>query len=355
MKILVIQQKMIGDVLASTIICQNLKLIYPTANIHYLANSNTLAVLENNPYIDKAIPFLKEYQNNKKVLLNFLRTIKKQEYDIVIDAYGKLESNLISFFSKAEIKISKYKWYTSWIYTETVKEDLGFGPAFPLAYKNRNKLLQSLNKNHVALINRPTLHLSESERLLAQNLKKDLLGKLYTTLIMVSILGSDQLKTYPAKYMASILDEICIVTKNACLLLNFMPEEKDKVLKVYNLCNEHTKTRINLGYSASSLRDLIIILSVCDAVIGNEGGVINMAKALNISTFAIFSPWIRKDAWHIDIEDREIAVHLKDYFPQYYANKTEKELKKYTKKKYGDFIPALFLEKLKKFIKTNGL
>ncbi|NBC57221.1 MAG: lipopolysaccharide heptosyltransferase family protein, partial [Bacteroidetes bacterium] len=51
MKILVIQQKMIGDVLTSSVICENLKRNFPNAEVHYLINRFTLPVVENNPYI----------------------------------------------------------------------------------------------------------------------------------------------------------------------------------------------------------------------------------------------------------------------------------------------------------------
>ncbi len=63
MKILVIQQKMIGDVLISSIICNNLRKAYPDAQIDYLVNSFTIPVIINNP--------------NISTLSNLLMNIKK--------------------------------------------------------------------------------------------------------------------------------------------------------------------------------------------------------------------------------------------------------------------------------------
>ena len=57
MKILVIQQKMIGDVLVSTIICNNLRKAYPDAQIDYLVYESTIPVLEGNPNIDNVLLF----------------------------------------------------------------------------------------------------------------------------------------------------------------------------------------------------------------------------------------------------------------------------------------------------------
>ena len=57
MKVLIIQHKRIGDVLVSTILCENVKKAFPNSTVDYLINSNTLPVLENNPYIDHKIVF----------------------------------------------------------------------------------------------------------------------------------------------------------------------------------------------------------------------------------------------------------------------------------------------------------
>ena len=106
MKILVIQQKMIGDVLTSTIVCEALRKQYPDAVIDYVANTNTIPVIKENPWFDHIIEFKAEYKSSKLAFLKFLRQIRQTKYDLVIDAYGKLESNLITLWSGAKEKIS---------------------------------------------------------------------------------------------------------------------------------------------------------------------------------------------------------------------------------------------------------
>ena len=83
-KILVIQQKMIGDVLASTIICESARRKYPKAQIDYVINENTKPVVLGNPYIDNIIEFKAEYKENKTAFFNFLKDIRRTGYDIVI-------------------------------------------------------------------------------------------------------------------------------------------------------------------------------------------------------------------------------------------------------------------------------
>ena len=106
MKILVIQQKMIGDVLVSSIICNNLRKAYPDAQIDYLVYESTIPVLEGNPNIDNVLLFQEKHRKSKREFLNLAHEIRGIKYDLLIDAYSKLESWLIVLLSGAKRKIS---------------------------------------------------------------------------------------------------------------------------------------------------------------------------------------------------------------------------------------------------------
>ena len=70
---------MIGDVLASSIICNNLKAMYPEAKVDYLIYRHTTSVVENNMNIDEIIVFEEKYRKNKFELFKFLLFIKKRK------------------------------------------------------------------------------------------------------------------------------------------------------------------------------------------------------------------------------------------------------------------------------------
>lgn len=352
MKFLVIQQKMIGDVLTSTVICENLKAVYPNCIIHFVANHNTLAVLENNPYIDKIIVFEQKYRASKSEFYTFLKSIKKEVYHGVIDAYGKLESNLISIFAKSTLKISHPKWYTKWIYTNTIKENFIPDKDIPLAIQNRLQLLNPILGKKNDFVTFPKIYLSEKEQEKARadvNSIKNFDGQ---KLIMIGILGSSAIKTYPAKYMAEVLDFICAKT-DAKILFNYIPNQKAEVLTIYEKCKKETQSRIAIDFYAASLRGFLSILSQCEVLIGNEGGAVNMAKALNIPTFCTFSPFIIKGAWHSKNSKEHIGIHLKDYKPEVFNNLDKKDIKKNIEMLYETFEPSLFKASLSDFLIEN--
>jgi heptosyltransferase-2 len=92
---------MIGDVLVSSIICNNLRRAYPDAQIDYLVYESTTPVLEGNPNID-TITFRGKAPKKQKEFLNLALEIRANKYDLLIDAYSKLESWLVVLLSGAK-------------------------------------------------------------------------------------------------------------------------------------------------------------------------------------------------------------------------------------------------------------
>jgi heptosyltransferase-2 len=93
------------------------------------------------------------------------------------------------------------------------------------------------------------------------------------------------------------------------------------------------------------------ITSQCDALIGNEGGATNMAKALNIPTFTIFSTFILKNDWNMfENETTNVSVHLSDYYPDLPLKNSKNDPKTYELLK-----PELFNNLLLLFLKKNNL
>lgn len=352
MKFLVIQQKMIGDVLTSTVICENLKHLNPDCIVHFIANENTLAVLENNPFIDEIIVFKNEYKTNKTAFYRFLRSIGKTDYHAVIDAYGKLESNLISIFANAKYKISHQKWYSNWIYTDTTQENLIPEGTLPLAIENRLQLITPLLEKSNTYRTFPKIYLTASEIDKAAKKVAPFKSSSDEALIMISILGSGPLKTYPPEYMAQVLNTLCDHSTGK-ILFNYIPAQEKEARDIYEKCNERTQKRIVFDLYSSSLRDFIALISQCTAMIGNEGGAVNMAKALNVPSFSLYSPFILKGAWQGTTEKLHKGIHLEDYRPDLFENMDKKSIKKNIDCLYGAFEPHLFKRQLLQFLEEH--
>lgn len=347
LKILVIQQKMIGDVLTSSLICENLKLNFPEAEIHYLVNRFTIPVIENHPYIDQLIIFEKNYRKSKILFYKFLKQITKAHYTHVFDAYGKLESLLVTKFSKAKYRFGFRKSYSKFYYTNTIKMTNDVKTEAGSAIENRLALMQLMSDVKV-FNNKPKIYLTQDEIIEAQEQFKnlDLNSK---NCIMISALGSGLKKTYPLPFLAEILNFIVQET-NKKLILNYMSPQQHHIDKLLNFCNKKTQNHIVKGIEMKSLRDFIQICSQCLATIGNEGGAINIAKALDVPTFSIFSPWVIKEGWNsFEKSYLNSSVHLKDFYPKLY-NKHSKINNKDADNMYKKLEPELINNKLFTFL-----
>lgn len=131
-----------------------------------------------------------------------------------------------------------------------------------------------------------------------------------------------------------------------------MPNQEMEARKIFESCLPETQKKILFDFQMKGLRSFLAILSQCDAMIGNEGGAVNMAKALNIPTFTIFSPWINKSSWNMLTGDNNhVAVHLNDYHPEIYKGKHSKHFKKQSLELYKKLTPDLYRASLVDFIK----
>ncbi|EGV42928.1 lipopolysaccharide heptosyltransferase family protein [Bizionia argentinensis JUB59] len=350
MKILVIQQKMIGDVLTSSILFEALRERYPKAQLDYLINSHTMAVVENNPFIDNYILLTPEVEKRKSALWDLAIAVRKSNYDVVIDVYSKLSSNLITTLSGAKIKISYYKSYTSVLYTHNIKRLKHTNKACGLAIVNRLQLLEPLDIKIQAA--KPKIYLTSKE---LETSKQFLISKgisLEKPLIMISVLGSGPNKTYPFEYMAKVIDQI-VDSTDGQILFNYIPKQEVEAQAIFNLCQPETQNHIYMDLFGKSIREFLALTAHCHALIGNEGGAVNMAKALNIKTFTIFSTWVDKATWNIfEEENVNESVHLKDYQSKLYSGKTEKKVKPHAMDLYQKFTPDLFKIKLDNFLKS---
>ncbi|MDT8346846.1 MAG: glycosyltransferase family 9 protein [Flavobacteriaceae bacterium] len=349
MKFLVMQQKMIGDVLTSSIICAEIKRQNPHNEVHFLAHQHTLPVLENNPNINRIIAIKSEDRKNIFSLRRFVKKNLTETYDVVIDAYGKFESNLVCLWVKAEQKISFHKAYTAWIYTHTYQRYATPKTQHGIGIEHRLMLLQpvfeSINYNIY-----PKIYLNTAE---IQWAKQQIANHIHEArpCLMIGALGSSDNKTYPLPYLAKLLNAIT-EDSSAALLLNYIPSQRPAVDQLMALCNEHTRGRIFEDIYGKSLREFMALCSVCKAYIGNEGGAGNMAKALEVPTFSIFSPQIPKSGWDIkEDHQKHFSVHLSDFEPDFLAGKSTKELKStLNNTAYQRFKPELFQDQLLDFV-----
>ena len=231
-KILVIQNKRIGDVLISSVIANNIKNVFKDAHVTYFVYNYTTGVLENNPNIDRIIAVdAKELKKFSK-LLRTIQKVRGEEYDIIFDSYAKFQSRLMCLFSGATYRIGfkrkhkelKFPYYTNPVnFLDEKSQFCG------KAIEDRLNLINSV----FSLENpedRPKIYLTEEEK------QYERLSYIKRPVVMFTVLGSTIPKSMPFDYVAQLIDFIS-ENYDATILFNYAPYQKEDALKIYELCN----------------------------------------------------------------------------------------------------------------------
>ncbi|MCY0970366.1 glycosyltransferase family 9 protein [Chryseobacterium wangxinyae] len=329
MKILIIQKKFMGDVLVTSSILPLLKKKYPKSEISFLLEEKHAQILLGNPYIDHFIYF--SSGPNKT-----LSDLKDYKFDLVIDLYSKIETAIISFFSGAKTRIGFFKKYTQFFYNHPVKRSIKVkSKNTTLGIEHRLQMLEPLGIPFQEVF--PKVYIQEEELAKAiQILNKNGLSP-NDNLVMISTFGSSDEKTYPVEYMVELLEYIAADKPSVKILCNFLPSQKELFESLYSKLSSETKNLVVKSFDTKNLREFAAVISLCKCLIGNEGGATNVSKSLDIPTFTIFSPHIRKSDWAwTSRPEVDKFLHVTDFIKD--------------SKSYKDFKPSFLKADLQEFL-----
>lgn len=349
-KILVIQNKRIGDVLISSVIANNIKKVFPDSQVTYFVYDYTTGVLENNPNIDRIITANDKELKKFPKLLKTIAAVKKEEYDIIFDSYAKFQSRLLCLFSGAKYRIGfkrAHKTLKIPFYTHPINflddKTLFCGKAIEDRLNIVNSVFPLKDPD-----DRPKIYLTEAEK------NYNSIAHLKKPVVMFTVLGSTLPKSMPFDYVATLIDYIT-ATYNVTILFNYGPNQKEDALKIYELCKN--KAQINLDIYEDSIRGFIKLMNQCDVLIANEGGTVHITKALDKPTFTIYSPYIEKGDWN-SFEDGIMhdSVHLLEEKPQLFeefTRESRKVIEENPEQLYRELTPEMILSKLKPFLENH--
>ncbi len=346
-KILVIQNKRIGDVLISSVIANNIKKVFPKSHITYFVYDYTTGVLEQNPHINRVISVQEKELKRLPKLLKTMLKVRSERYDIIFDPYAKFQSRMLCLFSKAPYRIGlkrQHKTLKLPFYTHPISFLEQRTKSCGKAIEDRINMISSVfdlkNPDY-----EPKITLTASEEHYSR------IAKLPRPVIMIGVLGSTPQKSMPYEYIVTLINYIT-KTYKATLLFNYAPHQKEEALKIYEQCKD--KALINLDIYEDSIRGFIKLMRQCDLLIANEGGSVHITKALHRPTFTIYSPYVNKEHWcSFEDGDQHDSIHLLEEKPNLFDTFTLEERRKIEENPdtlYKELTPDMILAKLKPFL-----
>lgn len=272
MKILVIQLYRIGDALLTTPAAKELKKNFPEATVDFLAENPTAEILKGNPHIDQVIVY------DKKSPWRFIRQIRAQKYDWVIDFLGTPRSAVLTALSGASIRAGLARVFHRWAYNHPLPDPKG---AFYVA-EEKIRLLEPLGVRFHGDLSAEIIIPEESKAFARDFFSKNPISR---PQIVLSPVSRRHFNRWPLDRYAALADRL-ISDLGASVLIVWGPGEKENADQIAS----KMKQKPLIAPKTNNLIDLAALIKGADLFIGNDNGIKHISAALGVRTFTIYGP-----------------------------------------------------------------
>lgn len=288
-KILVLQQRQLGDVVVTTPLFSALRKKYPHAHIALFTEERCQPLLKLDPYIDSFELLTKEIRCSFWKQCQFYYSIFRQQYDLIIDLQQLPRCQLITLFSRAKVRLT-YKLrhnYRKLIYTHYPIYD-GDDTEYVSYWKTLALALLGVAPSH----EKPRLYLSENEK---EDAKEILAAIDITTDTKFITLDATHKHIYRRwAYYPELIKKILATYPEFTFFLLRAPGEEEQIQEILNI----NPKRIRMPKKPPSLRQSIACMSFASFHLGNTSAPQHIALALGIPALIILSRTAK--SWHFD-------------------------------------------------------
>jgi len=139
-KILVLRLRRIGDIVLTTPVLSALKKAFPLASLTYVVEEPYVRLVEDNPALDGIISL--KPKSSVRESWQLIRRIRKERFDAVLDLHGGPRTSLLTFFSRAGIKVGYLIRGRGWPYDIAIPRSRPEGPIHSI--ENHLNLVRAL-------------------------------------------------------------------------------------------------------------------------------------------------------------------------------------------------------------------
>jgi ADP-heptose:LPS heptosyltransferase len=269
--------KYIGDIVLTTPLIHTLRDAYPGAYIAYLGESKGVSLLEHNPYLNEIFPIDFARKAWAQQLRLFAQLYRKR-FDLVVDLFCNPRSALLSYATRAPVRVGGDLRGRGRLYTIRLKDDGTPKSAIDFHY-------QSLKAVGI----QPKYY--DTEIFLTDDEKKEARRYLQwqgvdfgRPVVAIHAGATWDNKMWLKESFAKLMDLIS-AKLGAEILLSPGPDDQDlmKYLK------EKTFGRVHV-LPVLPVRQLAGVLSQCKVFVSNDCGPMHIGVAVGTKTIGIFGP-----------------------------------------------------------------
>jgi len=273
-KILCIKLKGIGDVVLSTVVLDNLRDAFPKAEIDFLTEPPSKAVLEHLPHIHKILLFKpkEKFGGIKTILRVFIH-----RYDLILDFYSNPRTAMITFLSNAKYRAGfPYRGRT---YAYNL-----LGPSERNAFHAAQLHLEFLKKIGIQTKS-ANLHFGLAEK--DTSFAKKFIEETFTKndfVIVLSPSGGWASKKCDADKFAEFADELYRIY-GAKFLIPWGPEDYNDAVTIKKMMNVEAVLA-----PKTSIAEGAALMAKAKLVLANDSGPMHIAAAVGTPTLSLHGP-----------------------------------------------------------------
>lgn len=265
-RILVCQQRQIGDVLLATPAIELLKARFPEAAVHVFTELKCEPVLRNNPDIAQLHLIDKHKLNTLPKQISWYRQVAAHHFDLVVDFQQLPRCQWVVALSRAAVRLSfpprRLRWLPRPFYTHGVIPEPGY------ASQTKVSLLSPLGISWNG--ERPRLYLTETERATAHALLAEMGLESQHRLITVDPTHRRHTRVWPAPLYAQLIDMLADDDPNLRFQMLYGPGEQDYVRALRALCRHRDRVFMppsmpELRVSAACIEAASLHIGTCSA------------------------------------------------------------------------------------------
>ena len=287
MKILLIKQSSLGDIVHSTLVIEAIKKQFPQAILYFMLDRQFQFILNSHPYITDFFFVDRKKMSPWKISFwkNFLyvrKELRQHYFDIVIDLQGIERSALFTYVARAKKKFIKHTKYPLLKGVRLKKTHHALDELRALLKLAGIEAKNSLPKLHI----NPKRQKDFLTNRCPKELKQVFLSK--QKLVILNPFTTWQSKNIPIEKLYKVflimrkkdndLNAVFIGPKQTDPFIHLYLEQLAKITFIHNLVGQ------------TNIDDLLPIIDMGDFVLSGEGGVIHISNALRKDNCVIFGP-----------------------------------------------------------------
>jgi lipopolysaccharide heptosyltransferase II len=305
LKILLVRLRQIGDVVFTTPAIQALRERFPDAHLTYVVEPAAAPVVEQNPWLNTVI--VAPRAGGLAGLRGDLalgRRLRREQYDVAIDFHGGPRASLLTWLSRAPVRIGYAIVGRGWMYTRAVARPRQLRARHSV--ENQWDLLESLgvgrpSRERFPVEMRSTADAARSvaERLSAAGVSSN------DCLIVIHVSAGNPFRRWPVTSFGEVAAALISRHPTARIVITSGPSERDAAGQVIanarGRLNDTDRLRVLAG-GDFSLAELRALVDRAALYVGGDSGPMHVAATSRVPIITLYGPTLpaRSAPWRPD-------------------------------------------------------